>query len=94
MKQYAGRIPEELWYLFLPELPDELEAFSEALKSFRLREEERNYVMELQREYDIPIRPNESVKQTMIRVRLESIRERKHRRGSITRGELPIDPLE
>lgn len=98
IKQYSRRIPRELWQIFLPQLPDEFAEFSTALKSLRLREEERNYVMELQREHEVPLRPNETVKETMIRVRLQNLRERRHHgrrsHNKVFDEDLPIDPLE
>jgi hypothetical protein len=94
VRQYCRKIPEDLWDLLLPQLPDEFESFEAVLKALPFKEEERDYVMELQQEYDVPLRPNETVKETMIRVRLASIRERRQRGGHQTRGELPIDPLE
>ena len=98
VKQYSKRIPQDLWDIILPQSPDEFTAFSAAIKALRLKEEERNYVIELQQQYDMPLRPNATVKETMIQVRLNVLRERR-RRGEETDGQtvddsLPVDPLE
>ncbi len=98
VKQYSKRIPQDLWDIFLPQSPDGLETFSAAIKALRLKEEERNYVMELQQQYELPLRPNLTVKETMIQVRLNLLQERK-RRGQEADDlsiddSLPVDPLE
>ena len=82
----------------MPADENERQDLAIAIMALRLREEERSYVRDLQERYGVAIRPNETVKQTMIRVRLEILKEaiaagvqvdlREHP------GSLPKDPLE
>jgi len=95
--KYLARIPADLHDLLLPD-PKHAAEFVVAIKSLRDIEEERSYVMALQRRYALPLRPNESIKRTMIRVRLEIL---KKRREAEAEGKtfdpdrsLPVDPLE
>jgi|GEM_PF-4288413 len=97
VSKYVARIPEDLADLLIP--PDEhLARFASAIKALRIREEERNYVLDIQGHYRVPIRPNESVKETMIRVRLAILRKRREadedENTPDTFGPLPVDPLE
>lgn len=95
--EYVGSIPEDLHDLLLPDF-DQLGEFATAVKALRIRETEREYVRELQDYYRVPLRPNESVKRTMIRVRLAILKLRIASRedGDLLEayGPLPVDPLE
>jgi len=97
VQKYVARIPEDLRAILAPESERTLE-FAAAIKSLRLKEEERYYVIDIQHRYGIALRPNESVKQTMIRVRLKLLRERREAEaeGDVvdTYAPLPVDPLE
>jgi hypothetical protein len=98
IKRYARNIPTELRTMLLPKTAQERFKFVRRISALHMREEERNYVIELQHRFGLPLRPNESVKRTMIRARLKVLHKVKtahqfddhplrHRR-------LPIDPLE
>jgi hypothetical protein len=96
--EYLAVIPKNLWNLLVPANPEELADFCATTHKLRIREVERDYVMDLQRVYRMPIRPNESIKATMIRVRLMILKQRlKHHetghRNSLF-DELPVDPFE
>jgi len=97
VSRYVARIPEDLRDLLIPP-HEQLAEFATAVKSLRIKEEERYYVLDIQRRYRIPIRPNESVKETMIRVRLAIIRKRREAAEDENIvdifGPLPVDPLE
>jgi hypothetical protein len=97
VSRYIARIPEDLRDLLIP--PHEhLAQFAAAVKALRTKEEERYYVLDIQRRYRIPIRPNESVKETMIRVRLAILKKRlsadEDEKIADIFGRLPVDPLE
>jgi hypothetical protein len=96
--EYAGGIPGQLYDLLLPTDQSELEEFSERIKELRFKLEERAYVMELQDFYELPLRPNATVKETMIRARLKYRRQRLENDGEIPEPgadeNLPVDPLE
>ncbi|MEW5796672.1 MAG: hypothetical protein AB1772_09985 [Candidatus Zixiibacteriota bacterium] len=101
VEKYIARIPEGLRDLLSPG-SEQYREFADALKALRLKEEERYYVMGIQRRYRLPIRPNESVKRTMIRVRLAIWKKRRQPEADIDPesaildllGPLPVDPLE
>ena len=97
LEKYLARIPEDLRDLLAPS-SDHLEEFELAIKSLRLKEEERYYVMQLQRRHGLPIRPFETVKETMIKVRLTILRRRRENAeddGGVDLSDpLPVDPLE
>ena len=90
-------IPTDLRAILLPDEAD-LSQLAIAIKRLRVKEEERYYVTEIQQRYQIPLRPNEPVKRTMIRVRLDILRERREadEEGFLLNidGPLPTDPLE
>lgn len=93
---YLKSIPESLWPILVPD-PSEKESFANLAKALRIREKERNYVMEIQNKYNLALRPNESLKQTMIRVRLKMLKKKMKTGTKATIDNfknLPIDPLE
>jgi hypothetical protein len=97
IRDYRESIPRDLRDILVPET-DQDESFAGAIKLLKMIEAERNYVRELQDYYKVPIRPNDSVKRTMIRVRLNWLKKIKARSGhghviEMIR-DLPIDPLE
>lgn len=95
-EKYLKGIPDFLHSIFIPE-QHEKETFIERARKLRIREKERNYVMEIQRNNKIPLRPNESLKQTMIRVRLKFLMKKKKTAKKADKNifkNLPIDPLE
>ena len=97
LKKYQSRIPSDLKDILLPD-EAQMSQLAITIKRLRIKEEERNYVIEIQRRYRIPLRPNESVKRTMIRVRLAILRKRRDADEGEDifdlYGPLPIDPLE
>ena len=97
VERYLARIPADLHDLLLPD-PQQAAEFVAAIKSLRDIEEERSYVMALQRRYELPLRPNESIKRTMIQVRLQILKKRREAEaeGKIFDPDqpLPVDPLE
>lgn len=98
LRRYMDGIHEDVWELFLPKDQDEWPSLATAVIALRLVEEERRYVISLQHKYDLPLRPNESVKSTMIRVRIRRLRRRKRSNDNLpppdAGGLMPIDPLE
>jgi hypothetical protein len=97
LADYATEIPEHLNDLLLPAEQSELEQFAERIRKLRIKQEEREYVMGLQEVYDLPLRPNATVKQTMIRARLKIRLDRLAATGRLPEpgtDDLPVDPLE
>jgi len=97
VEEYMAQIPVDLSNLLVPD-QEHLAEFAAAVKSLRFKEEERSYVMDIQQDYRIPLRPNETVKQTMIRVRLAILKRRRAAQAEGVRIDtdlsLPVDPLE
>ena len=97
LKKYESIIPADLKGILLPD-EAQMSQLAIAIKRLRIREEERNYVIDIQRRHRIPLRPNESVKRAMIRVRLAILRKRREAGEDENIfdlfGPLPTDPLE
>ena len=70
LKQYLSTIPQDLWEVLLPSDSKDFAAFSSAIKSLRIKEKERDYIIELRAKYGLPFRPNASIDETIKRVRL------------------------
>ena len=95
---YKKQIPEDLWDIFIPYDETDLLKLSYDIKRLRIKEKERQYVLEIQNHYGLPIRPNATLKETMIRVRLKFLKKRKSiknkNENTGNEGTLPVDPLE
>lgn len=99
LTERCGReIPTDLHHLLLPVERQQWHAFLVKAKKLRIREIERNYVMELQTKHNLSVRPNESVKATMIRARLRILKNRLQKMRVEEPGApkriMPVDPLE
>ena len=70
IKQYLTGIPKVLWEVVLPAKISDFAAFSSVVKALRIKEKERNYIIELRAKYGLPFRPNASIEETIKRVRL------------------------
>jgi hypothetical protein len=94
LDRYRSRIPQQLWDILIPADEANSGEFAISIKRLRIREQERDYVMTIQRKFGITVRPNESVKEAMTRVRLKLIQDSSvgDQPGEI--GGLPRDPLE
>ncbi len=98
IKDYLSGIPENIHYLLVGQTKQDFLALRQAIKKQRKNQQEREYVIEIQQRYRLPLRPNSTVKATMIRarLRLKSIMARSTNSGHYygSEGELPVDPLE
>jgi len=70
-------IPRSLWKIFLPEEAEGLGKLEMNILAFKVREVERNRVMALQKLCDFPLRPNDSLRETMAKARLQGLRRKK-----------------
>ncbi|UCG61034.1 MAG: hypothetical protein JSV52_11995 [Candidatus Zixiibacteriota bacterium] len=70
VERYLKETPRQLWQLLLPEKTADFAGFAASIKSLRIREKERDYIIELRRKYGLPFRPNASIDETIKRVRL------------------------
>jgi hypothetical protein len=94
MDRYRSEIPAQLWDILLSKEGDDPEEFVTALKRLRIREQERDYVMAIQRNFRIPIRPQESVKESMSRARARILSRQRNGSNRFRTRRLPLDPLE
>ncbi|MDD3731161.1 MAG: hypothetical protein PHU88_02160 [candidate division Zixibacteria bacterium] len=70
-------IPRSLWKLLLPVEPEGLDQMEMNILAFKVREVERNRVMALQKICDFSLRPNASLRETLIRARLQGWKKKK-----------------
>lgn len=87
ISKYLESIPENLWDMFLPATAAELPRFARSLHELRARETEREYIVGLQKKYDLPLRPNATMNETMKLVRVA-----RKKRAASNQGRLPFDP--
>jgi hypothetical protein len=64
-------IPEELWPIFLPRYESGLSRLEDKIVLFEKRQRERDFVMNIQRLCDLPLRPNASPGEMRAIARLE-----------------------
>lgn len=79
IKQYLANIPENVWDILLPESVDDLADFSSDIRSCLAQGEERDFIMKVQLDHGLPLRPNASVRKTVIAVRIEHLRKKRRR---------------
>jgi len=72
--QRLADIPKELWYIFLPVTEKESEQCGINIYMFDLRKKERDEVMSIQRKYNLPLRPNETMRQTLIKLNIKKLK--------------------
>lgn len=70
IKHYTESIPRQLGQLLLPSDIAAFPEFSKAIKALRIKEKERDYIIELRKKYGLPFQPNASIEETIKRVRL------------------------
>ncbi len=97
LSDYSKKIPRQIRQLLVPGGKTETKKFGQLITDLAIKEKERNYIMEIQLSYDLPLRPNDSLKATMITARLKILQMRKQHYKKLKpgrRGNLPVDPLE
>ena len=67
-------IPEDLRDLFIPKTEDELLQLECQLVRLGKKEDIRTQVMRLQKKFNLPLRPNMSLKDVGVRIRIELLR--------------------
>lgn len=98
IQNYLASLPKDLWDLVLPESPAQLGLFARSIHALRAREAQREYIIGLQKKYDLPLRPNATIQETMKLVRLERKKRSGRRNSSGLKfdrdGNPPTDPDE
>ncbi len=64
-------LPLQLWYEFLPATAAGLNDMELNIISFRAKEQERDQVMTLQELCEMPLRPNQSLRETKVKARIQ-----------------------
>jgi len=77
VKAMLEDIPQELWELFLPESEGDLPDMEANVMAFKARANEREQIMALQKLCGLEFRPNEELKTTEAKVRIQGIKQRK-----------------
>ena len=72
-------IPRQLWDIFIPNTVEEFKATDGNVKSFDKRKKEREKVLALQRLYDFPLRPNNTLNEVMAKIMIEKMKRHKRR---------------
>ena len=68
--KFLSSLPEELWDDFCPRGKEALEQFEERLLAWQYKEALRDKIMLIQKQYDLPLHPNESYRWTMTSARI------------------------
>ena len=74
---YALHLPVELRELFIPGTNSEIRMLEQSLAKLKKREEERGQVITLQFKYGLPFRPNMSLRETIIKCKIEEMRKKR-----------------
>jgi len=74
VQKMVKAIPEDLRDLFIPKTEDELIQLEYQLVRLGKKEDIRTQVMRLQRKFGLPLRPNMSLKDVGVRIRIELLR--------------------
>lgn len=80
-------IPEDLRDIFTPATKDELVELEINISNFRSRAKEREKVMQLQRQHNLPLRPNQTLEDVTKRIRIQQLKKR--RRGGDMSDDAP-----
>ncbi len=68
-------LPPLVRKILLPKTHEEWSAFEESLLKLRKREETRDAGMKCQRAYELPLRPNQPLRRTLILLHIKTIKE-------------------
>ena len=68
--KFLASLPEDLWEMFCPTTKAEIEATERNLLNWRYKEALRDKIMNIQKEYNLPLHPNESYRWTMTSARI------------------------
>ena len=82
IKNMLEGIPRQLWGIFIPNTVEEFKVTGDNVKSFEKREREREKVIALQRLYDFPLRPNNTLHEVMAKIMIEKKKRQKKRMQS------------
>jgi len=70
-------LPSDLWYIFMPTTEDGYYQLDTALIKLKAKQVERNQIMRIQKQFNLPFKPNMSMRETIIRVRILMLKKSK-----------------
>lgn len=68
--KFLAWLPKSIKDIFTPKTEDELLTLEMNITRFISREREREKVITLQREFNLPLRPNQSLREVLIRIKI------------------------
>ena len=76
IKTMLDEIPRQLWYIFVPQSIKEMLATENNILNFKPRAVERERVMEKQFYDDMPLRPNDTMQETLAKIRIRKLKDK------------------
>lgn len=73
LKMLEG-LPEQIKDLFVSSTEDDLILFEINTVNFKKKEKERDRVIQLQKQYSLPLRPNQTLREVMIRIKIKQLK--------------------
>lgn len=67
-------LPEDLVDMFTPQTADELHQLEVNIEKWLIESYEREKIMRLQQKYNLPLRPNQSLRDLMIRIKIVELK--------------------
>jgi hypothetical protein len=86
VKWMLSSIPRELWYIFIPETIDDLRKLETNILSLKAREADRDVVMSVQRMSEFPLRPNVSLRETVVKARIQGLKKSRKMKKNLDRN--------
>lgn len=80
IREMLKEIPRELWGIFLPAHKKDLAELEIRVVAYRKREMDREKVMSMQKLCGFPLRPNQSLREVIIKTRIQGLRKDHMRR--------------
>jgi hypothetical protein len=78
LKMFEG-LPEELITIFVPDDKDALAQLEINIIQWLIKVKERERIMKLQKQYGLPLRPNQSLRDVTIRLKILELKKKKQK---------------
>ncbi len=85
-------IPRDLWDIFVPETEEDVIAMEMNLMNFEKKEQDREKVRSVQKQFNLPIRPNQDVEKLSVLVRIFLLKQEKRQYKDKGYHDLPDEP--
>jgi len=80
--KFLESLPKTIRDLFVPKTEEDLLDFELLLSNFIQKEKMRNKVMELQKEFGLPLHPNQSLREVLIKVKILTLKKQLDKKWS------------